>query len=1315
MNPIFERHPTRPSATFLLLAGLAMAFLAVALTAGFAGAAPNLYLDADDISPEADQPTKGTTCDIDVTVGNDGDANATGFYVKLRDVTAGSDIGTIGPFNVSSSASITVTFTWDLTGAASGKHTLRAVADSGGDVTESDEEDNSADKDVTVNLPPTAKATSSVGFAYTITSIGFSGSGSNDPDGRLVKYLWYFGDGSVGEGRNVTHSYNDGSPSPGKTYNITLVVTDEDGGAGSHTITVRIYNRLPEAAASDASVSTVTPLSISGSGSSDSDGKVVRFRWTLHNGTQVWGSPLVVIYDDDGQYGISLTVWDDDGESDSTSLTVTVYNQAPMLDFSVNKTLVAIDESIRFDGSGSYDVDGTITNMTWIFGDSTTATGFMVDHSYSQNGSYNTTVIAVDDDGAVTYKTVRIIVGNTAPLAVARASEGYVLTFVDVEFNATSSSDEDDNIASFAWDFGDGYSAMGSVVSHNFSDDGTYVVTLTVTDTGGIYGLSTVTIVVGNREPVVGFNDLTVMTRETAHFNGTLCWDMDGYIASFMWDLGAGLIYTAPNATHSWESPGLYVVKLKIWDDDGATNETTFNVTVLNRSPVAVMTADPVKTTLAKPVHFNGTGSYDTDGEIINWTWTFGDGVKDYGEEVDHTYSVYGTYLATLTVRDESGGINTTGVLITVRNQPPVALMNVSAVTALTGEAIHFDGSNSTDPENQIANYYWSFGDGESDTGPKVIHTYADDGWYTVRLTVVDEDSTSSYVEVIIKVLNRLPEAKAQVDPTTVKTHEDVTFSGASSKDEDGTVLWFRWDFGDGNLGFGESVVHAYSDDGIYTATLTLTDDDGAEAFTTIDVTVVNRAPVSVAGDDALTRTGIPIRFDGRGSYDMDGTVALYHWDFGDETSAEGPVVNHAFPTYGTFTVVLTVTDDDGDTASSNLTVTVENVQPVASITGDTRVQTGEPMELDGSSSYDLDGNIVEYRWDLGDGTGQEVGPIIEHSYAKFGLYLVTLTVEDDGGLTSSISIKVEVLNRRPSAAVSASITVLPTGDTVNLDGAGSSDPDGTVETYTWILGDGSVAHGSRVSHVYVDDGIYMVVLTVTDNDGGTDSSSVFIQVENRQPLPAIDAPTQSLTLTEVDLTAEGTMDPDGVVFGYFWDFGDGAGDNGWNVTHEYTTSGTYTIRLTVMDDDGRTATTSVTIDIINRPPEAMAEAPIGSMQNSTVKFDASGSYDSDGILSTWEWDFGDDRTGEGRIVYHRYLEVGSYSWVLTVTDDSGESAEFNGTISINQAPDEPDVPDIPDEPSDDEGLLPGPGAFLALATLALVTALMSARRRRRS
>lgn len=1297
----------------LMLLTVAIFLVTVVIAAQEGDAAANLYVETADIVPEATQPTKGTTSIVDVTVHNGGDTNATGFYVKLRDITASVDLGTMGPYNLTANSSVDISFTWDLTGASGGKHTLQATADSGSDVSESDETDNTATRDVTVNLPPVASAASNMGFANTHLAIGFSAAGSSDPDGIISNYLWYFGDGQTEEGYNVSHAYIDGEPSPGKTYNVTLVVTDEDGGLASKTITVRIYNRIPTAIASDVTIDTVTPTSISGASSTDTDGKVTKFRWTLHNGTVLWGSPIVVSYADDGRYRIALTVWDDDGESDSTAIYVTVLNQAPVIDMRVNRTLVSRGDSIRFDASGSEDVDGAITDHTWIFGDSTTASAAVVDHSYSENGSYNVTLVLVDDDGAISYATVRVIVGNTAPQAVALASIGFVLTYEDVEFNASSSSDVDDNVATFAWDFGDGFSSMGEIVVHNFTDDGTYVVTLTVTDTGGAFGTSTVTILVENRAPVAIFHDITVTTHEPAWFNGTMCWDKDGYIASYLWDLGEGLVYSTANASHSWGSPGVYSVLLTIWDDDGDKNRTTFTVTVLNQAPIAAMTADPVKTTLARPVRFNGTGSRDMDGEIINWTWAFGDGTKGYGEVVDHTYSAYGTYFATLTVRDDSGGINTAGLLITVRNQPPLASINVTPLVTRTGDTVTFNGSNSSDPENQIAEYYWSFGDGESATGPIVTHVYQDDSWYTVRLTVVDQDATASFLEVVVKVLNRVPIPKAEATPATAMTLEDMTFTGTLSEDKDGRVLWFHWDFDDGTEGFGEVVDHAFTDDGTYSVTLTVTDDDGAEASHSVQVVVTNRAPFATAGDDQTTRTGIPVRLDGRQSYDPDGEIVEYLWEFGDETTTTGPVVTHSFPTYGTFLVELTVTDDDGATSTSNLTVTVQNVEPVAKFKGNTRILSGQALELDGTDSYDLDGYIAEanYRWDMGDGR-TELGSIIQHTYTSVGTYIVVLTVEDDGGLTSSYSRMVEVLNRMPSAQISASILVLPTGDSLDLDGSGSSDPDGSVETYTWIFGDGSVAYGRQVSHVYGDDGIYMVVLTITDDLGGTDSTSVFIQVENRPPMPAIEGPDAAQTLTDIEFTAEGALDPDGRIEGYYWDFGDGNGANGWNVSHEYMTSGIYTVRLTVLDDDGRSAFTNVSIEIINRPPIPGAETPSEATQNTTVKFDATGSYDPDGLITAWQWAFGDDTTGEGREGYHRYLEAGTYTWILTVVDDSGDTQEISGSIYIKDRPQVPDVGPGPNdgEPTDES---PGPGAMVAMATLALVGISIALRRKR--
>jgi PKD repeat protein len=595
--------------------------------------------------------------------------------------------------------------------------------------------------------------------------------------------------------------------------------------------------------------------------------------------------------------------------------------------------------------------------------------------------------------------------------------------------------------------------------------------------------------------------------------------------------------------------------------------------------------------------------------------------------------------------------------------------MNVTPMTAMTGETITFNASGSSDPENQISEHFWSFGDGSSGTGEAVDHIYDDDGWYTDRLTVVDQDDATSYGEIVINIMNRAPKGKAEATPTETLTLEDVTFKATGSHDDDGYVLWYRWNFDDGTTSFGETVVHAFKDDGTYQVMLTVTDDDGTESSTTLEVNVENRAPVSIAGHNQTTRTGIPARFDGRGSFDMDGTVVLYKWEFGDGETATGPVVTHAFPSPRSFIVWLEVTDDDGATSRNNLTMVIENVKPVAKITGTLTVFSGDDVELDATSSYDLDGDIVDFIWDMGDGES-EVGPVVRHTYDAIGAYTVTLTIEDDGllngGLKDTTQVIVTVLNRRPSAVISASFLKLLTGDSLEMDGTGSSDPDGSVIDHTWIFGDGAVAHGSKVTHVYTDNGIFMVVLTVTDDAGGTDSISTFIQVENRPPLPAIETVQEVLTLVQVDMTAEGTLDPDGSIDGYFWDFGDGNSANGWNVSHTFAIAGNYTLRLTVMDDDGRTSNANVTINVVNRGPIAIGSVVSSIYVNSTVRYDATESYDIDGILSAWLWEFGDGHTDIGRAAFHRYTEEGTYQWNLTVVADRAE--KHSGSIRESTA-----------------------------------------------
>jgi len=139
---------------------------------------------------------------------------------------------------------------------------------------------------------------------------------------------------------------------------------------------------------------------------------------------------------------------------------------------------------------------------------------------------------------------------------------------------------------------------------------------------------------------------------------------------------------------------------------------------------------------------------------------------------------------------------------------------------------VAFDGSQSSDEDGTIVSYGWDFGDGGTGSGVTVTHTYNEPGNYQVTLTVTDDDGTQDTCdkEIVIKK-NKKPDSKIEY---SLLEENIVAFDGSSSSDEDGTIVSYDWDFGDGSTGSGSSVMHIYNEPGNYKVTLTVTDDDGA-------------------------------------------------------------------------------------------------------------------------------------------------------------------------------------------------------------------------------------------------------------------------------------------------------------------------------------------------------------------------------------------------------------------------------------------------------------------------------------------------------
>ena len=445
----------------------------------------------------------------------------------------------------------------------------------------------------------------------------------------------------------------------------------------------------------------------------------------------------------------------------------------------------------------------------------------------------------------------------------------------------------------------------------------------------------------------------------------------------------------------------------------------TINVTLVsllptNASPTADFSYSPTNPPVGAWVQFDGSGSSDSDGTVTSYAWNFGDGSTDSGVARWHRFNNPGTYIVILTVTDDDGAIDTMTQAVQVgsSNQAPVAAFSATPTNPMVDAWAQFDATASADSDGSIASYSWNFGDGSTDIGSMVWHRFSAVGTYVVTLTVTDDDGATDSTSHAIQAgpSNQSPVAAFTFAPTNPLVDAWVQFDASVASDPDGSIANYAWNFGDGSTDIGSVVWHRFSGAGIYAVTLTVTDNDGATNTVTQTIQAggsVNAAPAgSFSYLPASPTIGEWVRFDGTGSTDSDGSISSYQWSFGDGTvPVSGPVVYHQF-TAGTYVVSLVVTDDDGatDTAVQSVGVGAVLQAPVALFTfAPVAPAVGESVFFNASTSYDPDGVIVSYRWDLdGDGTDDAFTPTINATYNSPGVAMVRLTAIDNDGLSST-------------------------------------------------------------------------------------------------------------------------------------------------------------------------------------------------------------------------------------------------------------------------------------------------------------------------
>ena len=526
--------------------------------------------------------------------------------------------------------------------------------------------------------------------------------------------------------------------------------------------------------------------------------------------------------------------------------------------------------------------------------------------------------------------------------------------------------------------------------------------------------------------------------------------------------------------------------------------------------PDANFDADPRSGPVPLKVDFDNESSGDYD----DCKWSFGDGdTSTRCRDREHTYDKAGRYTVKLRVRGPGGeDTKERDDYITVR---PVARFTASPVSDQPLSV------NFTNQSTEHERSEWQFGDGNSSTLENPIYTYAGAGTYSVRLRVKENDvwsDAASHTVTVSGPVNQPPLAVIN-GPTTGQVGDELTFDALSASDPDANLASFNWNFGDGATAAGLIVSHHYSQSGSYNVVLTVTDSGGlsdTSTYTLQIVEVVANHPLALINGPSSGVVGEAVIFDSGGSYDPDGTIVSYVWDFGDSAvgklarSAAESTVAHTYQAAGTYQVTLTVTDDAGLSSTAQHPIQVQekatNQPPVAVINGPDTVMVNQRAIFDSGDSHDPDGTIVSYVWDFGDSAASlstrsaSAGEsTMAHVYASPGTYQVTLTVGDNGGLIASAGRSIvvgEPAANQPPAAVIAGPSDGQVGALLTFEASPSSDPDGSLANLSWDFGDGATAGGVTVSHSYDKAGDYSVTLAVTDNQGLGDTTTYSIRIE---------------------------------------------------------------------------------------------------------------------------------------------------------------------------------------------------------------------------
>lgn len=1034
-----------------------------------------------------------------------------------------------------------------------------------------------------------------------------------------ISWEWDFGDGNTSTLQNPTHIYN----TPG-TYTVTLTADYQGSCSGTEVKTGFItVAEIPTVSfTADETQGCGLPFSINFTNTSSG---ATSYLWDFGDGGTATTSDPGYDYMEAGSYTVSLTATNDSGCSVTETEVAYINITEVIADFVPDKFGFCLPLTVNFADSSTSDQP--IVSWQWDFGDGNTSTEQHPQHIYTNTGVYTITLIVEDASGCTdTLERPNLIYVSTPPVADFTGGpynicSGQTAFFYDASTNATD----------WYWDFGDMEFSTEQNPEHEWNDSGYFDVMLVAFNNG-----CPDTIIFENyafiTPPIPRFE--VIQDCSSPLMVSTV--DESIGAASYSWDWGDGSqVSTQQDPSHTYSSSGLYTITLTVTSDTNSC-EDSYDIDVQITNPQANFSA----------VNNSGCGPLDvvfTDvsNDAVIWAWDFGDGSTSAEQNPVHTYQNPGSYDVRLIIGDVNGCMDTIEVPNVVNVSGSTPAFNIVSQVGCDSLAVEF--ADSSYPTGTVLAWYWDFGDGNTSTQQNPSHIYQNDGVYTISLTI-DDDAGCTYTSTLPDAIiyDSYPDPAFNPSATNICRGVTVDFTnfttGATS---------YLWDFGDGGTSTDQNPSYTYDADGLYTISLTATNERGCDTtLTFVDMIFVGSPDADFsASPTAAVCPPLLVTFTNLSTPN----ATTWVWDFGDSTSSTQQNPQHIYTEPGSFGVQLIVFSDLGCSDTIFMDSLINLSGPIGSFTYAPDSVGCPPFDI----TYEAtSANATSFTWDFGDGSLGD-GPTVTHTYTEVGEFYPVLILEDVNGcsfiLQSDDTISVEPL------AVSVGLdTTVCREQSVQLEGSGGS-------IYSWSPATG--LDDPNISNpIATPDTTTTYYLLVQEGQcENTDSITIVIA-----PTPIADFSFNEVCLgDEVCFNDLSTIVGDSII-SWDWDFGDATTSADTSPCHFYIAGGEYHVTLITSSNNGCVDSHTDTVNIFDIPEADFTVLDV-CFKDSSIFVDQT--TVASGIIGDWNWDFGDGNTSTEQNPMHLYTADSTYTITLSVGSTSGCSDTITQEHTVHAIP----------------------------------------------